>query len=64
MFRVESAIRSVLFTIVAFNLTIQEIKKELEKISMTVDSLKLWTEQTLSNGLIDQEEYRKINSQE
>ena len=64
MFRVENAIRSVLFTIVAFNLTIQEIKKELEKISMTVDSLKLWTEQMLSNGLIDQEEYRKINSQE
>lgn len=41
-----------------------QIKKELEKISMTVDSLKLWTEQMLSNGLIDQEEYRKINSQE
>lgn len=41
-----------------------KIKKELEKISATVDSLKLWTEQTLSNGLINQEEYEKYNSQE
>lgn len=41
-----------------------KIKKELEKISATVDSLKLWTEQTLSNGLINQEEYKKYNSQE
>lgn len=40
------------------------IKKELEKISMTVDSLKLWTEQMLSNGLIDEDEYERINSQE
>ena len=28
MFRVENAIRSVLFTIVAFNLTIQEIRRK------------------------------------
>lgn len=41
-----------------------KIKKELEKISATVDSLKLWTEQTLSDGLINQEEYEKYNSQE
>lgn len=41
-----------------------KIKKELEKISATVDSLKLWTEQTLSNGLINQDEYEKYNSQE
>ena len=40
-----------------------QIKKELERISMTVDSLKLWTEQMKSNGMIDQEEYERIEGQ-
>ena len=35
------------------------IKKELEHISMTVDSLKLWTEQMKSKGAINEEEYEK-----
>ena len=39
------------------------IKKELESISMTIDSLKLWTDQMLSDGLIDQEEYEKLYDQ-
>ena len=39
------------------------IKKELESISMTVDSLKLWTEQMLSDGLIDEEAYEKLYDQ-
>ena len=40
-----------------------QIKKELERISMTVDSLKLWTEQMKSNGMIDQDEYDRIEGQ-
>ena len=39
------------------------IKKELESISMIVDSLKLWTDQMLSDGLIDQKEYEKLYDQ-
>lgn len=36
------------------------IKKELENISMTIDSLKLWTELMLSNGSIDEQEYERL----
>ena len=36
------------------------IKKELEQISMTIDSLRLWTEQKLSDGSINEEEYKRI----
>lgn len=39
------------------------IKNELERISMTIDSLKLWTEQMKSNGMIDEEEYQKVENQ-
>lgn len=39
------------------------IKNELEKISMTIDSLKLWTEQMKSNGSIDEEEYMKVEKE-
>lgn len=39
------------------------IKNELERISMTIDSLKLWTQQMKSNGLIDEEEYTKLEKQ-
>lgn len=39
------------------------IKNELERISSTVDSLKLWTEQMKSNGLIDEEELEKLEQQ-
>ena len=41
----------------------RSIKKELESISMTIDSLKLWTDQMLSDGLIDQKEYEKLYDQ-
>ena len=40
-----------------------QIKNELERISMTVDSLKLWTEQMKSNGMFDEEEYERLESQ-
>ena len=36
------------------------IKEGLEKISMTIDSLKLWTEQMKASGSINEEEYEKI----
>lgn len=35
------------------------IQEELEKISITVETLQLWTEQMLSNGRIDIEAYNK-----
>ncbi len=35
------------------------IQEELEKISITVETLQLWTEQMLSNGKIDIEAYNK-----
>ena len=37
-----------------------KIKDGLEKISMTIDSLKLWTEQMKANGSIDEEEYERV----
>ena len=33
------------------------IQEELDKISLTVDSLKLWSEQMLANGIIDKDKY-------
>ncbi len=33
------------------------IQEELEKISVTVEALQLWTEQMMANGLIDMEKY-------
>ena len=33
------------------------IQEELERISLTVDSLKLWSEQMLANGIIDKDKY-------
>ena len=34
------------------------IRKELERISVTVETLQLWTEKMLANGLIDAETYK------
>lgn len=36
-----------------------DIQNELEKISITVETLQLWSEQMLSSGKIDEEEYNK-----
>lgn len=33
------------------------IQEELEKISITVEALQLWTEQMVANGLIDMDKY-------
>lgn len=33
------------------------IQEELKRISLTVDSLKLWSEQMLANGIIDKSKY-------
>ena len=33
------------------------IQEELEKISITVEALQLWTEQMVANGAIDMEKY-------
>ena len=35
------------------------IQEELEKISITVETLQLWAEKMLANDMIDAEEYRK-----
>ena len=34
------------------------IQEELEKISITVETLQLWAEKMLANGIIDPESYR------
>ena len=34
------------------------IQEELEKISITVETLQLWAEKMLANGIIDPEAYR------
>jgi len=36
-----------------------EIQEELEKISITVETLQLWSERMLVNGMIDMEAYNK-----
>ena len=39
------------------------IRRELERISVTVETLQLWTERMIANGQIDAEEYKKkLNS--
>lgn len=35
-----------------------DIQEELEKISITVEALQLWSEQMLANGTIDQDKYQ------
>lgn len=35
------------------------IRKELERISVTVETLQLWTERMLANGQIDAEIYKE-----
>lgn len=35
------------------------IRQELERISLTVETLQLWTERMLANGQIDAETYKK-----
>ena len=37
-----------------------KIQQELEKISLTVDTLQLWTEHKLSEGKIDRQEYQRL----
>lgn len=39
------------------------IQEELEKISITVEALQLWTEQTIANGLINMEKYNERKNQ-
>lgn len=36
------------------------IQEELERISVTVETLQLWSEQMLARGMIDAQEYKKI----
>ena len=38
-----------------------EIKSELSRISLTVETLKLWTEQMIADGKINKEEWDKYN---
>ncbi|MBQ3027975.1 MAG: XRE family transcriptional regulator, partial [Lachnospiraceae bacterium] len=40
------------------------IQEELEKISITVETLQLWSEQMLANGTIDIEAYNAYKSKE
>ena len=40
-----------------------QIKNELDKISMAIDSLKLWVEQKKADGSIDEEEYKRIEKE-
>ena len=37
-----------------------KIQKELERVSMAVDTLELWVEKMMSSGLIDMEKYMEI----
>ncbi len=39
-----------------------KIQKELERISITVETLQLWTEQMLADNVIDVEKYNKIKN--
>ena len=40
-----------------------EIQKELEKISIAVETLQLWSEQMLAKGLIDVDKYNELMNQ-
>jgi hypothetical protein len=37
-----------------------EIQEELERISLTVETLQLWSERMLANGIINEEKYKEI----
>ena len=39
------------------------IQQELEKISIAVEALQLWTEQMIANGKIDPKEYEKLKGE-
>ena len=39
------------------------IQKELEKISVTVESLQLWTEKMISLGVIDAKKYKMLSDE-
>ena len=41
-----------------------EIQDELERISVTVETLQLWSERMLANGVINKEKYNEIKSRE
>jgi hypothetical protein len=41
-----------------------EIQRELEKISITVESLQLWTEKMLTSGAINKDKYERIKNSE
>jgi len=36
------------------------IQKDLEKVSLAVSALELWTEKMMSSGLIDIEKYKEL----
>ena len=38
------------------------IQEELERISITVETLQLWSERMLANGVIDEEKYNQIKN--
>lgn len=38
------------------------IQEELERISVTVETLQLWSERMLANGVIDEEKYREYKN--
>ena len=39
------------------------IQQDLERISVTIETLQLWCERMLANGIIDEEKYIKIKNQ-
>ena len=39
-----------------------EIQEELERISVTVETLQLWSERMLANGVIDEQKYREYKN--
>ena len=39
------------------------IQKELEKISITVETLQLWTERMIAMGKIDMDKYNELMNQ-
>ena len=40
-----------------------KIQSQLDRISILVDTLKLWVNQTLANGEINQEKYKEVLAQ-
>ena len=39
------------------------IQEELERISITVETLQLWSEKMLANGIIDEKKYKEIKNE-